>query len=119
MCAPCDNTLYVCTVCQQCESRADPGELIGELLYHIVLLSPNSCIFGFGTSKCTNSHLSFFVIGNICWSIVKTLQAVQTKLYEQILKRPSSGARDKKYGHLPPQDHTFPKWPFLADFKKG
>ena len=42
----------------------------------------------------------FFVIGTICRSTgpstVKILHVVQTKLYEKMLKRPSSGARDEK-----------------------
>ena len=52
----------------------------------------------------------------------KTLRAVKGTLYERMLKRPSSRAREKKYGHLPrpppPITHTFSKWPLLAYFKK-
>ena len=60
--SPITAPMSAATLVTTCRHRVkhDPFYVNWQVLQHIVLLSPKSCIFEFSTSKCTNFHPLFF-----------------------------------------------------------
>ena len=102
----------------------DLGPQKREILRHAVSLSPNSCIFGFSTLKCTNLHPPLFSAWN------QYVGAPGRKHPENPLRsadpeKPAHRETPKISAPVlknmvppPPMTHTSSKRPFLADFKK-